>query len=168
MQLGCTGATGAQPRALQAGALCTGQGSCLCSHSCVSELTIMGPSPWALRSSSQSLHLKVKTSKKLDSLCQLPPVSFPLVPSNEQHLFFLMWQWTALWCFLVFIINLWPSFLITRYQLLLPTTPSARPWELMVQATFSIFPFRLHTTDSPKERSCMTSHKVCIWLIFFF
>lgn len=134
--------------AVHAAGLCGGQGSPAKSSlgwssaqdrglSCVSELTIMGPPSGALPSSPQSLHLKVKASKKLDSSCQLQPVSFLPVPSNEQFFFFLMWQWMALWCFLVFIINLWPSFFITRYQLLLPSTPSPHPWELMAKATFS-------------------------------
>lgn len=100
----------------------------------------------------------------------MPGVWIAILPNNEQHLFFLMWQWMALWWFFVFIINLWPSLLITGYQLLLPTTPSAHPWELMVQATFSIFPFSpfLYTLHTLPQSSCMTSHKVCIWLIFGF
>lgn len=129
----------------------------------------MGPPPGALPSSSQSLHLKVKTSKKLDSSCQQPPVPFLPVPSNEQYFFFLMWQWMAFWCFLVFIINISPFFLITRYQLLLPTTPSPHPWELMAKATFSIFPFRpfLYALQTLCSRAVVWLHTKCEFDWFF-
>lgn len=44
----------------------------------------------ALATSSQTLYLKVKASKKVDSSCQLLPVPFVPVPTNKQHLFLLL------------------------------------------------------------------------------
>lgn len=135
----------------------------------------MGLPSGAFSTSSQTLYLKVKASKKLDSSRQLLPVSFLPVPSNKQYLFLLLQQWKPLCCFLVNIINLWPSFLITRYQLLLPTTLSACPCELIFQRTFSIFLFKpfLYTLQTVCNWVVAWLHTKCIfdWLfmgkIFF-
>lgn len=170
MQLGCTGARGAQPRALcelehRAGLL-----SALFPQLHIWAKYYGGNSAPHLESFLHPLNHCTSKSKPVKSwIVHVNCHQFLFCCCYEQHLFSLIWQWITLWCFLVLIINLWPSLLITRYQLLLPTSPSARPWELMVQATFSIFPFRpfcMHYRLSATEE--MYDFTQSVWLIVLF